>query len=174
MHTNVRLGIYSIHIYQSAGYGKFCLTSCACLPFFSGKGKKEKEKCLNFKSSQTELKEGKHGECDTSLTWGGTDATGSILRPSKTQSDPAISPVMFLWLSLIQEVGQEGPRWTHIRKHFSWLTTLRVIIHKQVEPKYKRNAITIPTVLTLPTELGTNMTLMFKNDPTFKINLFRH
>lgn len=35
-------------------------------------------------------------------------------------------------------------------------------MHKLVEPKYERNAITVP--LTLPAELGTNMTLMFKND----------
>lgn len=63
-----------------------------CPPFFLGKGKKKKGKCLNFKSFQTELKEGKHGECDASLTRGGSDASGSTPRPSKTKSDPTIQP----------------------------------------------------------------------------------
>lgn len=44
MHTKVRIGMYSIHIHQSADYGKFCLINSAMSalsPILFGKREKK-------------------------------------------------------------------------------------------------------------------------------------
>lgn len=126
----------------------------------SGRDKKKRKNAYVLVSFRADLEEDcsvwESRKGDSLLSLGGTDASWSMLRPSKPGWS---SPVTLLWLLLNQEIGQ-ATKMGHNRKTFAIIENFEGQ-HPQTKQKAEGDAI--PAPLISHTQLGTSRTLVVKS-----------